>query len=169
MDVMDAIKTRRSIRSYLPKPIEDEILAMILEAARLAPTASNQQELKIVVVKEESIKNAMIHACVGQQFIAEAPVVLVMCSTKQRDMLCGQPTRTIDCSIAFSFILLEAQELGLGMCWIGSFQAFEIQAILGIPEDYEVVALAPIGYAANLGYKTSRKRISELVCYNKWA
>ena len=169
MNVMDAIKSRRSIRSFLPKPIEDDKLSMIIEAARLAPTASNQQELKIVIVKDDSLKKAMVHACVGQQFIGEAPVVLVMCSTNQREMLCGQPTRTIDCSIAFSFILLEAQELGLGMCWIGSFQAFEIQAILGIPEDYEVVALAPIGYAANLGYKTSRKKTSELVCYNMWS
>ena len=168
MDVFAAIKSRRSIRSYLPKPIEDEKIAQLLEAARLAPGARVEQDFMMVLVSDENLKKQLVPACKGQNFVAEASVVLVMCSTNDRTMLCGQPVRPIDCSIALSFMLLEAQELGLGMCWLGWFDADEVQKILEIPQDYKIFAVVPIGYPANNGYKTPRKSIDEIVRYNKW-
>lgn len=168
MNVFDAIKTRRSVRSYLPKPIEDEKLMQLLEAARLAPGAKVEQDFMIVIVTDESLKNELVPACKGQGFVGEAPAVLVMCSTNDRTMLCGQPVRPIDCSIALSFMLLEAQELGIGMCWLGWFDPDEVKKILSIPKEYTVFAVVPMGYPANTGYPTSRKAINELVRYNKW-
>lgn len=169
MDVFNAIKSRRSIRSYLPEPIEEEKLSKLLEAARLAPGARVEQDFKMVLITEDCLKKELVRACEGQRFVAEAPVVLVMCSTNDRTMLCGQPVRPIDCSIALSFMLLEAEELGLGMCWLGAFRAEEVKRILEIPEDYKVVAVVPVGYPANTGYSTSRKKIDDLVLYNKWS
>ena len=122
MDVFDAIKSRRSIRSYLAKPIEEEKFTRLLEAARLAPGARVEQDFKMVIVTDNNLKSELVPACEGQSFLAEAPVVLVMCSTNDRNMLCGQPVRPIDCSIAISFMFLEAEELGLGMCWLGAFK-----------------------------------------------
>lgn len=168
MDVFDAIKSRRSIRSYLPKPIGEEKLALLLEAGRLAPGARVEQDFKIIVVTDDGLKKELVSACEGQSFVAQAPVVLVMCSTKDRVMLCGQPVRPIDCSIALSFMLLEAEELGLGMCWLGHFRADEVKRILEIPEDYKVFAVVPVGWPANKGYPTPRKKLEDLVLYNKW-
>lgn len=169
MNVFDAIKSRRSIRSYLAKPVEEEKFARLLEASRLAPGARVEQDFKMVIVTDNNLKRELIPACEGQSFLAEAPIVLVMCSTNDRNMLCGQPVRTIDCSIAISFMLLEAEELGLGMCWLGAFKADEVQQILEIPNEYKVVAVIPIGYPAKSGNPTSRKSIDKLVCYNKWS
>lgn len=169
MNVFDAIKSRRSIRSYLPKPIEDEKLAQLLEAARLAPGARIEQNFKMVLVTDDHLKKDLVSACKGQRFVGEAPVVLVMCYNNERTMLCGQPVRPIDCSIALSFMLLEAEELGLGMCWLGWFNDEDVRQILEIPEEYKVFAVLPIGYPANTGYPTSRKSMNELVRYNKWA
>ncbi|MDD4681093.1 MAG: nitroreductase family protein [Clostridia bacterium] len=168
MNVSEAIKSRRSIRSYLPKPIEEEKLSQLLEAARLAPGARVEQDFKMILVTDDSLKNGLVSASGGQSFLAEAPVVLVMCYNNNRTMLCGEPVRPIDCSIALSFMLLEAEELGLGMCWLGAFRADEAKKILGVPEDYKVFAILPIGYAANNGYATRRKKIEDLVLYNKW-
>jgi nitroreductase len=168
MDVFEAIKSRRSIRSYLPDSIEEEKLALLLEAARLAPGARIEQEFKIVIVTDDGLKKELVYACEGQRFVAQAPVVLVMCSTNDRIMQCGQSVRPIDCSIVLSFMLLEAEELRLGMCWLGAFRADDVKRILDIPEDYKVVAVVPVGYPANKGYPTSRKKLEDLVLYNKW-
>ncbi len=169
MNVFEAIKTRRSVRNYLPKPIEEEKLMQLLEAGRLAPGAKVEQDFKIIVVTDSNLKRELVPACKGQGFVAEAPVVLVMCSTNDRDMICGQPVRPIDCSIALSFMMLEAEELGLGMCWLGWFMADQVQKILEIPKDYKVFAVVPVGYPAVQGHPTSRKSLDELVLYNKWS
>ncbi len=168
MDVFEAIKTRRSARNYLSKPIEKEKLDRLLEAGRLAPGARVEQDFKIVIVTEDRLKDELVSACENQGFVSEAPIVLVMCSTNDRTMLCGQPVRPIDCSIVLSFMMLQAQELGLGMCWLGAFRSDEVKRILDIPDDYKVVAVLPVGYAASKGYPTPRKKIEDLILYNKW-
>ena len=122
----------------------------------------------MIIVTDDDLKKELVPACEGQEFLAQAPVVLVMCHTNARTMLCGEPVRPIDCSIALSFMLLEAEELGLGMCWLGAFRADEVKRILGIPEAYKAFAVVPIGYPANDGYRTKRKKIDDLVLYNKW-
>ena len=163
MTVMEAIAQRTSVRSYLPKPVEKEKLDRILEAGRLAPSANNTQSWKFVVVTDEKRRAQMVEACTGQKFVGEAPVVLVVCANQKKIMRCGMPARTIDCSIALSFMILEAAELGLGTCWLGAFQEDEVRRILNVPEDYDIVAVTPLGYPASPAHKSSRKPIEEIL------
>lgn len=168
MNVMDAIKSRHTSRSYLPKEIEKEKLDQLLEAMRLAPGARVEQDFKVLLVQDQGLKEKLAEASQHQMFIAEAPLVMVMCYTNERTMLCGEPVRPVDCSIALSYVLLEAQELGLSTCWIGAFEAEKAGEILNVPKDYKVFALLPVGYAAREGRPTRRKSIEELVTYNQW-
>ena len=169
MSIMDAIKARRSIRKYQSKPIEEEKLAQILEAGRLAPAANNAQQWKFVVVRDAGLINKLVPACGGQSFIAEAPVVLVVCAIgDERRMYCGQYAATIDCSIALSFMVLEATELGLGTCWLGYFNNDKVKRVLRIPDDVNVVAVTPLGYADESPAIRPRKAISEVVAYDGW-
>ena len=103
----------------------------------------------------------------NQKFVGEAPVDLVVCATDVRNMFCGQPARTIDCSIALSYMTLEAVELGLGFCWLGLFDPYQVRKVLNIPEEYEVVAIASIGYAAKDGRPSPKKSAEEVIVYNQ--
>ena len=97
MNVIEAIKTRRSVRSYQDKPVEPEKLQQILEAARLAPSASNSQDWKFIVVQDPQTRQALAKACHDQAFIAQAPIVIAACSTNPtRLMASGQPTAAVD-------------------------------------------------------------------------
>ena len=165
MTVMEAIRGRKSIRAYTGEPVEEEKLIQVLEAGQLAPSARNQQAWKFYAVKNPSLREKIKEACYGQNFVGEAPVVLVACANDVRDMRCGQPARTVDCSIAMSFMILEATELGLGTCWIGSFSPDEIRKILNIPADYDIVAVSPLGYPAVEGNPRSRKPLPEIAEY----
>ncbi len=169
MDVSQAIQLRRSVRAYQDKEIEDEKLNRVLEAARLAPSASNRQEWKFMVVKDKDAKNKLAIAASRQTFIAEAPIVIVACATEsQSTMSCGQRRYTIDLSIAVSFMILQAQELGLGTCWIGDFNEANVKEILGIPDYIRVVAITPLGYPAQDPAARSRKKMEQIVCFDKY-
>lgn len=169
MNVIDSIIERRSIRAYKPTPIEDEKLNLILEAGRLAPSSNNRQEWRFIVVKDEVKRALLIEAAKGQKFVGEAPVILVMCATEtERIMSCDQPAYTIDLSIALSFIILEAQELGIGTCWLGAFHSEEVKKILSIPDNIKVVAMSPMGYPNELPAPRPRKPIAQIVSYDKY-
>ena len=169
MNVSEAIKLRRSVRSYQEKEVEKEKLNKVLEAARLAPSASNRQEWKFIVVKDKETKEKLAIAASDQTFIAEAPIILVACATESQSiMLCGQPRYTVDVSIAMSFIILQARELGLGTCWIGAFEEPSVKEILGIPNHIRVVAITPLGYPAQDPPAKPRKKLEQIVCFNKY-
>ncbi len=168
MDLQKAIEGRRSIRKYSARPVEDEKLNEVLNAARLAPSASNQQEWRFVVVRDAEKIKALEAAAGGQKFVEEAPVAIAACALPGRRMLCGQPTDTVDVSIAMSFLILKAYELGLGTCWLGHFDAEQVKRILGIPENLSVVALSPLGYPAETPAPRPRKALAEIVHYEKY-
>ena len=83
-------------------------------------------------------------------------------------MACGQPARTIDGSIAMSFMILEAEELGLGTCWLGAFYNDQVKSALSIPEEYDVVAVTPIGYPAEEIPARPRKSAGEVISWEKF-
>lgn len=169
MKVMEAITSRRSIRAFKDLPIEEEKLNLILEAGRLSPSSNNRQEWKFIVVKEFHKRQALIDACKGQKFVGEAPVILVMCATEnEKIMSCGQPAYTVDLSVALSFMMLEAQTLGLGTCWLGAFYENDVKEILSIPEDVRVVAITPLGYPKENPSMRPRKSIEQIVCYDQY-
>lgn len=169
MEVMEAIKQRRSIRNYTDRPVEEEKLNLILEAGRLAPSAANRQEWRHVVVTDKETRRKLMRAAKGQGFVAQAPVVIAACAeTDNHVMSCGQPCYPIDVAISVDHMTLKAVEEGLGTCWIGAFYEDEVKKILGIPDDIRVVELLTLGYPEDLPPPRARKAISEIVRYEKW-
>jgi len=170
MNVSDAIRTRKSVRSYLPRQVEDEKLTAVLEAARLAPSAGNRQEWRFVIVRDAETRRRIAEAANNQTFIGEAPAVIVACAeTDGRIMMCGQACYPIDVAIALDHIALAAVEHGLGTCWIGAFNEEKVKQILSIPEKIRVVELMPIGYATDPS-PVEKKRLSldAIVKHEHW-
>jgi len=169
MDIYQAIRTRKSVRSYREQPVEQEKLDRILEAARLAPSASNRQEWRFVVVREPE-KRELLAAAARQPFVGEAPVLMVCCAeTDHHRMRCGHECFLVDVSIAIDHATLAAVAEGLGTCWIGAFDAGEVRRILSIPSGIEVVGLLPLGYPADPApVQKSRRPVSDIVRYDSW-
>ncbi|MBN1809761.1 MAG: nitroreductase family protein [Planctomycetes bacterium] len=160
MSVLDVIRLRKSVRSYLDRPVEEDELAQVLEAARLAPSASNRQEWRFVVVTDPSVRNALADAASGQRFVAQAPVVIACCAdTDNHIMACGEPCYPIDVAIAVDHMTLVAAELGLGTCWIGAFRQEPVRQLLGIPQNIRIVELLTLGYPADPS-QVRKKRLS---------
>ncbi len=173
MDFYEVIRTRRSIRSYKPDPIPKEVLTRVLDAARIAPSGSNRQPWKFIVVKDEELKRRIAKACHNQMFIAEAPVVIVACGYNihyNRGEYMGDFSMLVDVSIAFTHLILAARAEGLGTCWIGSFNNEEIKRILSIPEEVNVVAITPLGYPKDEEFREPgpRKPLSEIMSVDKF-
>lgn len=171
MDLMDAIKTRRSIRRYKETPVPEHLLKEVLNAARLAPSADNAQPWRIIVVMDEKSKLKLAAASNGQKFIAEAPVVLVICGLPDEafSTIGGHMSaHVIDAAIAVDHITLAAHALGFGTCWIGWFKEEKVREVLGIPEDVPVVALTPLGYPAESPGRTPRKNLEDLVKFERY-
>jgi len=149
LNVCGAIRKRSSVRAFLDKPVDEDVLLSILEAGRLAPSAKNRQEWRFIIVKYSETRKRLVEAAKGQSFVGEAPIVLVACAVDDGYvMTCGQLSYPIDVAIALDHISLAAVELGLGTCWIGAFYEDKIKEILGIPNGIRVVDLMPIGYPA---------------------
>jgi nitroreductase len=166
MDVFKAIAERRSIRNYKNKEIEDEKLDKILESTRIAPSASNRQEWKFLVVKNQETRDKLVEAAHGQKFVGQAPITIVACSTEsERVMPCGQYAYTVDLSIAVSFMILEATELDLGTCWLGAYDEEKVKEILGIPDEIRVPAMFTLGYPDENPPARPRKDLTDIICY----
>jgi len=146
MEVFEAIKNRYSCRSYKAEPVPEKKLKKILEAARLAPSAHNEQEWKFIVVRDSKKRKKLAKTALSQDFIAEAPVVIVAVAIDPEHILSsGVPAYAVDLAIAIEHMALEAVEEGLGTCWIGAFDQEAVKKILKIPERYKVVALLLLG------------------------
>jgi len=170
MDVYQAIKNRYSCRSYKAEAVPEEKLNRVLESARIAPSAHNEQEWKFVVVKEKERRKRLAEAALNQNFIAEAPVVVVAVALNSEKLMpSGVPNYAVDLAIAVEHMVLTAVEEGLGTCWIGAFNQDEVKEILEIPEKYRVVALLPVGFPADQAGPKSRKRLEEIVCYERFS
>ena len=166
MHVIDAIRKRRSIRSFLDKPIPKEKLEKILDAGRLAPSANNKQPWKFVVVLDQEIRKKLADASKYQEFVGEAPAVITAIALNpDYVMSCGVPGYACDISIALDHMMLAAVEEGLGTCWIGAFYQETVKRLLDIPEKYKVAALLPIGFPAESPEPACRKSLEQVICY----
>ena len=170
MNVMDAIKTRKSVRAYLAKPVEVEKLNAILEAARLAPSAANRQEWRFVIVHERETRKKLAAVAGRQAFLEEAPVLIVACAeTDGHVMRCGQLCYPIDVAIALDHMSLAAVDLGLGSCWVGLFDEKKVKEILHIPNEIRVVELMSIGYPSDSSVNAkNRLPLNRIVKYEHW-
>jgi nitroreductase len=169
MSVLDVIQTRRSVRAYESREVEEEKLLRVLEAARLSPSAKNLQERFFIVVRDAETREALVDAALGQRFVGEAPVVIVACADNTRyKMPCGQLAYPIDTAIAVDHMTLQAVAEGLGTCWIGAFDEGKVKKLLGIPRNIRVVTLLPLGYPKITPAPTPRKKLEEMVMWGKW-
>jgi len=170
MDIYEAIRKRKSVRSFLNKDIEEDKLQRILEAVRLAPSAKNKQEWRFVVVRDRHKREQLARAAHDQTFVGEAPVVIVCCAETDRHVMrCGLECYPIDVAIAIDHLTLAAVAEGLGTCWIGSFESERVKQILGIPQEIIVVELLPLGYPQDPAVKEkNRLKLPETVHYEKW-
>jgi len=169
MDFLELVRTRYACRAYEARPIEQEKLLRVLEAARLAPSGSNRQPWKFIMVQDDQIKLQLVHACANQRFIATAPVVIAGCGLMpDRMMSCGVPGDPVDVAIAMEHLALAAAAEGLASCWIGAFSQDDVREVLEIPQEAKVIELMTFGYPADTPRPKTRKPLSEIVVLDKW-
>ncbi len=170
MSVLECIKGRFSVRNYTSEPVSDSDLEIILESARLAPSARNLQEWRFVVVRDPETRRKLVPACRNQTQVAEAPVVIACCGTNiDYIMTCGQYAYSLDVAIAMENMNLTAHELGLGTCWMGAFHEDQVKLILGIPEKgVRVVGMMSLGHPAVNAPVKNRRPLKEIVMYEHW-
>jgi nitroreductase len=169
MTVLEVIKNRYSCRAYQEeKPIEQEKLDSIFEAARLAPSAMNTQDWRFVLVTGEEIRRLVAEQTNRPEVFRKAGAIIAACSNSDHIMRCGQAIGPIDVAIALEHIALQATELGLATCWIGSFNAEKVRALLDIPADIAIIELMALGYPVDSKKPPQREPIEKIVCYDKW-
>ncbi len=168
LEVFEAIQKRRSIRKYKQKIVEKEKLLKVLEAARLAPSAMNRQPYAFLVTSNNETIEKLSSAC-NQEWIV--PTIIVVCAFPGEAWVRddGEEYWKADAAVAMNNMSLQAYAEGLGTCWIVAFNEEKIKAILKITPEARVVAMTPLGYPAEKkGPVTKRKKIDELVHYEKW-
>ncbi len=184
MDVLEAIKTRRSIRKYKTDPVDDKTVEILLEAARLAPSWANTQCWKFIVIRDNATKlkiaetiadNPTLGSNPSLNAIKTAPVVIVACAEKGvSGGFQGKPSTDkgdwcmFDVALAMQNLVLAATSLGLGTVHVGLFDARKVEALLGVPEKYCVVEMTPIGYPEFQPNPRPRKELAEIVFHEKF-
>ena len=178
-ELMEIIKGRRSIRRYQDREVPEEALNRILESIQWSPTWANTQCCDVIVVKEQT-KKEMLQEAFGKtnpamKSIVEAPLLLVLCGKlKSSGYYKGQSTTKFgdwfmfDLGIATQSLCLTAHSLGLGTVITGLFDHNKVKEILGVPDDYEVVSIVPLGYPAKDSAAPKRREISEFTHYDKF-
>ncbi len=169
---------RRSIRRYLPTPVEPEKLRACLEAARIAPSAHNVQPWRFVVVDDPGLKDRLAEAAFsgiysGSKFAARAPILLVLLARPGKavvrlgSMIQGVPYFLLDIGIAGEHVVLQAEELGLATCWMGWFDYRRARKVLAIPRTFKLVAMMPLGYAEKRPQREPpRRAFEDIVTFN---
>ena len=173
MDVLEAIKGRRSIRAFKNEDISSETVEKLIDAARWAPSAGNIQPWEFIIVRNLEIKRNLAKAALNQSFIEEAPVVIVVCADEIRSSQgYGVRGKTLYCiqdtAAATQNIHLAAYSLGLGTCWVGAFNEEEARKILEIPEGVRPVAIIPVGYPAEKPSARNRRPLNQIIHYEKF-
>lgn len=162
MNVLEAIKTRRSVRKYKPEAIPDEDLKKILTAARLAPSAGNKQPWRFVVVRDSETKRKLGKIARGQTWISDAGVIVAALAMDKKSPEVYGRWAERDVMTAVEHMVLAAWSLGYGTCWIGAFYEDKVKELLGIPEKMTVINLLPIGVPDQSPDARSRKPLDEI-------
>jgi nitroreductase len=170
LDVLEAIKNRRSIRAYAAEDVLESDVERLIEAARWAPSAGNIQPWAFVVVKDADTKRKLSIAALNQSFIQRASVVIVVCADLVRSSRVygsrGVNLYSIqDTAAATENILLAAQELGLAVCWVGAFREDEVATAVNAPRNLRPVALVAVGHPAEKPSAPQKRSINEIVHY----
>ena len=170
MAVFTIIGKRRSIRSYKKEPVEKKKLNRILEAGRLAPSASNRQPWRFIIVTDEKVKEKL-RVAYDEEWFVSAPVIIIGCAVPEEAWMRmdGQEYWMVDVAIAMQNMILTATELGLGTCWIADFDEKAIQKALNLPSNTRVVAMTPLGHPAEEKHPVrDRRPLAEIVHHEHW-
>lgn len=163
MKMLDLVKTRHSVRKYLPVPVERAKLDYVMECVRLAPSAVNFQPWKFAVVTEGERLAALKEAYL-REWISTVPCIIVACADHRESWhrpSDGKDHADIDVAIAVEHLCLAAAEMGLGTCWVCNFDVPRCCEALGLPTGVEPVALVPIGYPANTEIPEKKRKPME--------
>jgi nitroreductase len=177
MKFIELVKKRKSTRSYDPRPVPRELIDQCLEAARLAPSASNSQPWSFIVVDDETVKNEIVEQALtgiyrSNYFVKEAPVLIAAITenstylTRMGGMLRGVQYNLIDIGIACDHLTLQAEDLGLGTCWLGWFNEKAVKKVLGLPSKTRIDIMISVGYPRPApGKKKVRKSLDSVRRY----
>ena len=169
---VDAIRKRRSVRKYEEREVTDEQLGQVLEAARLAPSWKNQQTWQFLVIRDAGKRQAVAEVLEGnpsQRGVAAAPVLIVVCADpEQSGVENGKEYYMADIGIVMDHIMLEAADMGLGTVFIGWYDEGRMREVLGVPEQFRIVGMTPLGYPAKEPRPVPRKELDELVHWETW-
>jgi nitroreductase len=150
LDLDTVIQNRRSVRSYSPMSPSDRDIEKVVQAAELGPTAGDLKARKIFVIKGQSRKKELMEASLHQTWISEAPFLLIFCADQKAIEKYGERGKELYCiqdaSIAASFAMLKATDLGLASCWIGAFDEEKVSTAAGLPSYLRPVAILALGY-----------------------
>lgn len=179
--MLEQIRTRRSIRKYMDKPVEDEKIIQLIESARLAPSGSNSQPWHFIIVKSELNRHKLSQVSHNQKWMLSAPVFIVCVGDirsriKEGDDISineSSPHPELkqiirDTTIAIEHMVIEAEKLGLGTCWVAWFTQEEIRPILNIPSDKYVVSIITVGYSDETPKARPRKKLDEIIHNESW-
>jgi nitroreductase len=170
MDFSELVRHRGSIRGYKPEPIEEDKLLTVLEAARLAPTAHNNQPFRLIVIHTEG-REEELSQIYGRPWFTQAPIVICIVGVPSEGWVRevdGKNYFEVDVAIVMDHLILAAHNLGLGTCWIGAFNPKAAYDVLGLPENVIPIAFTPLGYPDREPREKVRKSLNELVKYENW-
>ncbi|MFH1409801.1 MAG: nitroreductase family protein [Nanoarchaeota archaeon] len=173
MDVLECIRSRRSVRHYLSKEVEWEHVGRVVQAGKAAPSAGNQQNWKFIVVQDKAKRALISEACVQQYWMQHAPVHIVVVAEPQKARqfygIRGERLYSIqNCAAAVQNMLLAAHSLGLGSCWVGAFDEDMVRRAVGIPEYVRPQSIVTLGHAAQIPAEPGEYRIYDLLHIEKW-
>jgi len=169
MEILPEILHRRSVRSFTSQPVDKDQVERIIEAGRLAPSAKNRQEWRFVVIQKKEVRQRMMEAAFGQDYVGQAPVIIAVCTTNiDYRMPNGQLSYPIDLAFASCQIVLQAVHEGLGTCCITTFDEQEVREILTAPFSMRVVLLILIGHPETLPEPTTRKTLKQILGRDHW-
>jgi nitroreductase len=168
VEFAEVVASRHSIRQFESRAVEADKLSSLLESVMLAPTAGNLQAYDVHVVRSRAIRDGLARAAHAQGFVAQAPVTLVFCAAPSRSAIrYGSRGETLYCvqdaTIACTFAMLAATDLGLASVWVGAFDERTAREVIGAPADQRPVAILPVGYAAEAPQRPPRRPLDAAV------
>lgn len=172
MELRQALRGRRSVRAFRPEPIPEKVLEELVELANWAPSAGNLQSRDFIVVRDATKRKGLARAAIDQNFIAEAPAVLVVCANFSRVVKYGRRGRDLysvqDASAAIQNFLLAAHDAGYATVWVGAFDEDDVSRLLGLPGHVRPVALIPIGRPAETPEVPDHLPLEEILHWDRW-
>lgn len=170
MDFQKLLEVRYSVRAYKSEPVPEKSLKLVLDAARIAPTAANRQPFQIIVIHTAGRQEELVRIY-NRDWFVQAPLILGICALndeawkRKYDNKCYAD---VDAAIAFDHMILAAANLGLGTCWIAAFDPVAAREILKLPNNAEPIVFTPLGYPADKPTPKQRKKMEALVRYESW-